>query len=110
MAARQNSTMSKAGRAPVLSRPSRKARSKDQVSEEELRQLVEEIGLWFERSGVPRMAGRVLGWLLLCDPAEQTMQQLADHLDASMGSISTMLRLLGQLGLIEKSSIPGERS
>lgn len=79
------------------------------VLDEELRHLVEELGLWFERIGIPRMAGRVLGWLLVCDPPEQTMQDLAEQLHASMGSVSTMTRLLDQLGLIERTSVPGER-
>jgi DNA-binding transcriptional regulator GbsR (MarR family) len=51
----------------------------------------------------------VLGWLLVCEPPEQTMQELAERLHASMGSISTMTRLLDQLGLIERTSVPGER-
>jgi DNA-binding transcriptional regulator GbsR (MarR family) len=84
------------------------ARDED-VVEMELRRFVEEVGLWFERGGVPRMAGRVLGWLLVCDPPEQTMQELADRLGASMGSISATTRLLDQLGLVERNSLPGER-
>jgi DNA-binding transcriptional regulator GbsR (MarR family) len=69
--------------------------------------FVENFALWFDR--VPRMGGRILGWLLVCDPAEQTMQDLADHLQASMGSISSMTRLLEQHGLIELARTPGDR-
>lgn len=89
--------------------PQATAKAKYKVREEDLRHLVEELGLWFEHIGIPRMAGRVMGWLLVCDPPEQTMQQLADELQASMGSVSTMTRLLDQLGLIERTSLPGER-
>jgi DNA-binding transcriptional regulator GbsR (MarR family) len=71
--------------------------------------LVEEFALWFERLAMPRMAGRILGRLLVCDPPEQTMQELAEHLRASMGSISTMTRMLEQIGLVERVSTPGER-
>jgi DNA-binding transcriptional regulator GbsR (MarR family) len=74
-----------------------------------LRGLVEEFGLWFERNGLPRMAGRVVGWLLVCDPPEQTMQEIAAGLQASMGSISTMLRLLELGGSVERLNLPGER-
>jgi DNA-binding transcriptional regulator GbsR (MarR family) len=74
-----------------------------------MRGLVEEFGLWFERSGLPRMAGRILGRLLVSDPPEQTLQELAEDLQASMGSISTMTRMLEQIGLIERASVPGER-
>ena len=70
---------------------------------------VEEWGLLFEQSGLPRMAGRVLGWLLVCDPPEQTAAQLLDALSASKGSISTMTRLLERFGVIERVGLPGDR-
>jgi DNA-binding transcriptional regulator GbsR (MarR family) len=79
------------------------------VQDETLHELVEEYGLWFERTGLPRMAGRILGWLLLCDPPEQSQQDLAAALQASMGSVSTMTRMLEQMGLVERVSVPGER-
>src|ERR1035437_326450 len=34
------------------------------------------------------MTGRVLGWLLVCDPPEQTAAELAEALSASKGAIS----------------------
>lgn len=86
-----------------------KPKVSDAQREEELRQVVEAVGLWFEEAGVPRMAGRIAGWLLVCDPPEQTMQELAENLNASMGSISTMTRFLTQLGLVERTSQPGQR-
>lgn len=55
------------------------------------------------------MAGRILGWLLICDPPQQSLDELVKTLGASKGSISTMTRLLMKLGLIEKASVPGER-
>ncbi len=74
-----------------------------------LEHFIEEVGLMFERSGMPRMAGRILGWLLVCDPPAQTASQLAQGLHASKGSISTMTRLLLQAGLIEQVARKGER-
>lgn len=71
---------------------------------------VEEWGLLFEQSGLPRMAGRVLGWLLVSDPAEQTAAELCGALSASKGSISTTTRLLERFGLLERVSLPGDRS
>lgn len=73
------------------------------------KQFVEETGLFFEQMGLPRMAGRVLGWLLISDPPHQTLHQLMETLAASKGSISTMTRLLIQVGLIERVSLPGHR-
>ena len=70
---------------------------------------IEEVGLKLEQSGMTRMSGRVLGALLVADPAEQSADELADMLQASRGSISTSTRYLIQLGFTERVSKPGER-
>jgi len=75
----------------------------------ELRQFVEDMGLAYEEDGFPRMAGRVAGWLLVCDPPHQTAAELATALGASGGSISTATRLLIQCGCVERIAIPGQR-
>ena len=71
--------------------------------------FIEEVGLMFEMVGMPRMSGRIFGWLLISDPAQQSNAALAEVLQASKGSISTMTRFLIQLGLIERVSLPGDR-
>lgn len=71
--------------------------------------FVEEVGLMFEMAGLPRMSGRIFGWLLISNPPQQSHSELAEVLQASKGSISTMTRLLIQIGLIERLSLPGER-
>lgn len=60
-------------------------------------------------AGTPRMVGRVLGWLLVCEPPEQSAAELAEFLQASKGSISTATRVLLRMGLIERSHARGER-
>ena len=73
-------------------------------------QFAEDVALYFESEGpLPRMLGRIIGWLLICDPPEQTAGQLATALRASKGSISTGTRALEQAGLIERVVKPGER-
>jgi DNA-binding transcriptional regulator GbsR (MarR family) len=72
------------------------------------KQFTEEMGIFFEKMGFPRMAGRIWGWLLVCDPPEQTAAQIAEALQASRGSISTMTRLLEIWG-VERVGIPGKR-
>lgn len=71
--------------------------------------FVEEVGFLFEAVGLPRMAGRIFGWLLISSPAYQSPAELAEGLQASKGSISTMTRLLMQIGLIERVALPGHR-
>ena len=79
------------------------------IRQAEEQQFVEEVGLVFEQTGLPRMAGRILGWLLISDPPHQSTDQLIEALMASRGSISTMTRHLIQIGLIERLSLPGVR-
>jgi DNA-binding transcriptional regulator GbsR (MarR family) len=71
--------------------------------------FVEEVGLMFELVGLPRMSGRIFGGLLISNPPHQTHGELAEMLQASKGSISSMTRMLIQLGLIERTSLPGDR-
>jgi hypothetical protein len=71
--------------------------------------FIEEFGLFVEGIGLPRMAGRILAWLLICDPPDQTMHDLTTALQASKSSISTMTRLLIQFRMVERVSLPGER-
>jgi DNA-binding transcriptional regulator GbsR (MarR family) len=71
--------------------------------------FVEKMGVWFAQMGIPRMAGRIFGWLLICDPPHQTAQELAEAVGASMGSISTNTRLLLQYRIVDRIGLPGQR-
>ena len=68
--------------------------------------FIEDIGLYFERLGLPRMAGRILGVLLISDPPAQSITEIGEKLNASKSSISIMARLLIESGLIEKVPSP----
>ncbi|MCB9743863.1 MAG: MarR family transcriptional regulator [Alphaproteobacteria bacterium] len=72
-------------------------------------QFVEQVGLFFEGYGLPPMAGRILGWLLICDPPQQSSRELAEVLDASKGSISTNTRMLLASGLVHRTTVAGRR-
>ena len=75
----------------------------------EEKHFVEDISLYFEQMGLPRMAGRVLGVLLICDPPAQSLADLGELLQASKSSISTNTRLLTEMGLIERAASPVPR-
>jgi hypothetical protein len=80
------------------------------MNEPALERFVEELGIQFElEGGTPRMVGRVLGWLLVCEPPEQSAAELAERLQASKSSISTATRVLLRMGMIERMRIRGER-
>jgi DNA-binding transcriptional regulator GbsR (MarR family) len=60
--------------------------------------------------GVPLVGGRIFAYLLVCEPAEQTAAQIAAAVSASLGTVSSMTRLLLSARLIERVSHRGERS
>lgn len=71
--------------------------------------IVETMSLVFEGFGFPRMAARIFGVMMVNDEEYATQAELSEMLQASTGSISTMVRLLEQLGFVERVSLPGER-
>jgi DNA-binding transcriptional regulator GbsR (MarR family) len=73
------------------------------------RQFVEEVALYFERTGQAAMLGRVVGWLLICEPQVQSLSDIADGIGVSKASVSTMTRMLVVLQLIERVAVPGRR-
>jgi DNA-binding transcriptional regulator GbsR (MarR family) len=75
----------------------------------EEKHFVEDMSLYFEQMGMPRMAGRVLGVLLISDPPAQSINDLCEVLQASKSSISTTTRLLVEMGLIERVRSPVPR-
>ncbi|MFF7446757.1 MULTISPECIES: MarR family transcriptional regulator [unclassified Streptomyces] len=80
------------------------------ITHDEALRFAEDVALYFEQdAGLPRITGRVIGWLLICEPSEQTAGQLVETLGASKASISTSTRQLMQAGLVEKVSVPGDR-
>ena len=75
----------------------------------EEKNFVEEAGIVFEQTGLPRMAGRVLGRLLISDPPHQSLVELAEVLMVSRGATSTATRQLIQFGLVKRIRLPGVR-
>jgi hypothetical protein len=71
--------------------------------------FVEEMGQYLSSVGMTPMSGRMLAWLLICDPAEQTAAELADSLRASRGAISGAARQLETAGFIRRSRRRGDR-
>ncbi len=79
-------------------------------SDVEERDFVDRLGAVLEHAGLPPMAGRILGRLLICEPSEQSSSDLAEYLLASRGAISTSTRLLMEAGLVERVRRPGSRA
>jgi DNA-binding transcriptional regulator GbsR (MarR family) len=71
--------------------------------------FVESMGHFLGSAGMTPMAGRMWAWLLICDPPEQTAEQLSTSLKASRGSISGTARLLASAGMIQRARRRGDR-
>jgi hypothetical protein len=61
------------------------------------------------RYGLPPMAGRLLGYLAVCDPPEQSIAELADALLASRSAIAGAVKALDVTHVIRSSRRAGER-
>jgi hypothetical protein len=51
-----------------------------------------------------------LGWLMVCEPAEQSAAEIADAIGASRASLTTNMRLLVVGGLVRRRTRPGQRT
>jgi DNA-binding MarR family transcriptional regulator len=65
--------------------------------------------LYARRYGMAPMVGRLLGYLAICDPREQTIAELAEALLASRSAITGAITTLEHLDLIRRSRTAGER-
>lgn len=71
-------------------------------------QFVERMALICEKEGMPRIAGRIFGYLLASDQT-YSLEELAEHLQASKASVSTNARMLEQFGMIQRVTHLGDR-
>jgi DNA-binding MarR family transcriptional regulator len=72
--------------------------------------FADQVGRHYARQyGMPPMMGRVAGWLMICDPPEQTAADLAKALHASRSSIGTAVAALESSHLVVRSRAAGER-
>lgn len=90
----------------MTARPARPSES----GREDLLIWVERVATYFASGRMTPIAGRVLGWLMICDPAEQTAEQIADAIGASRASLTTNLQLLAGLGFVVRQTRPGSRT
>jgi DNA-binding MarR family transcriptional regulator len=72
--------------------------------------FADQVGRHYARQyGMPPMVGRVIGWLMICDPPAQTVAQLAEALHASRSAIGTALTTLESMAFVQRSRAAGER-
>ena len=77
----------------------------------ELLDWVERVAMLFHNdSGLPPITGRIFGWLMVCDPPEQSGAAIAAAIGASRASITTNVRVLTAAGLVRRLTRPGDRT
>ena len=72
-------------------------------------EIAELMGVWFTSLGVSRSTGQIFGYLMACDPAEQSAGEIAAATGMSRASISSGARMLLQLNAIEERHRVGDR-
>lgn len=77
--------------------------------EQALAALADEFGAMLSAGGLPRTTGRLLGWLLVCDPPGQSTSDLIEALHTSKASITTGMQLLVSTGMVERYHVRGSR-
>lgn len=76
----------------------------------QLMQWVERVTAFLARDGVPPIAGRILGWLMICDPPEQSAAQISAAIGASRASLTTNMQVLTTMGVVSRRTRPGIRT
>jgi len=78
-------------------------------SDEEIT-FADHVGRFYARRyAMAPMVGRLIGYLAVCDPPEQSVSELADALLASRSAIAGAVNTLDTLRLIRRSRAAGER-
>jgi DNA-binding transcriptional regulator GbsR (MarR family) len=70
--------------------------------------FVEQLGVLLSAEGYPRVAGRLLG-LLIVSPDAQSLGDLASQLDVSKASVSVNIRVLEEKGIVDRIGHSGDR-
>lgn len=73
--------------------------------------FADHVGRFYAREhGFPPMAGRLFGYLMICDPPQQTIEELSDALMASRSAITGVVKLLESYGFVLRTRKTGERA
>src|SRR6202012_5966574 len=68
------------------------------------------MGRYYARQyAFPPMVGRLIGYLAVCDPPEQSIGELAEALLASRSAIAGAVKGLETMRLVSRTRVAGER-
>jgi DNA-binding MarR family transcriptional regulator len=67
-------------------------------------------GFYAREYGFPPVAGRLLGYLLICQPPQRTITDLSEELRASRTAITTAVALLERYRAVRRTRSAGQRA
>jgi DNA-binding MarR family transcriptional regulator len=67
-------------------------------------------GFYAREYGFPPVAGRLLGYLLICQPPQRTIADLSEELQASRTAITAAVSLLERYHAVRRTRSAGQRS
>jgi len=73
------------------------------------REIIERVGVAYEKKGLQPVVGRIMGLLLVAEPAEATFEEIQEELQVSKSAVSTALTFLQAKETVEYTTKPGER-
>lgn len=76
---------------------------------DDIKGIVEEVGVYMEQKGMSPMPGRVFAYLLLSEPPYRTFYEIQDFLKASKSAISNALRVLMDSSVVDYITFSGDR-
>lgn len=73
-------------------------------------EFANDVGRFYARQyAMPPMTGTVLGWLMVCDPPQQTAAEIAEALGASRSAVGSAITMLDSQHMLRRSRVPGTR-
>ena len=72
--------------------------------------FVARVAAYWEAGGLTHAAGAILGYLMVCEPAERTQSEIAAALNLSAGTVSTQLTALVKGDFVERTRQVGSRT
>ncbi len=73
--------------------------------------FADQVGRFYARQyALPPVTGRVFGWLLICDPPEQTAAEIAEALHTSRSAVGSAIAMAETMGQIQRRRAAGERA
>lgn len=79
------------------------------VLSEKKREIIERVGVFHEKKGMQPVVGRIIGLLMVAEPAEATFEEIQEELQVSKSAVSNALTFMQGREMVDYTTKPGER-